>query len=406
MAGTPVLLFSGTPTIFEPTTYEEAIACLDAPLWIEAMVKESNAFIHNRSFIDVPRPAKTNVVNGKWLFHVKLLLGEDPVYKARNVAKGFTQKHGFDFFDTYSPTATPPVVRVFLDFVGRRGMLLHSMDVTTTFLQGDLHELIFMERPKGFHAPHDPSTVWKLLRPVYGLKQAPREWHAKLSSTLRELGFRPSRAASGLFLRTTPSPFYILVYVDDMLLAADTDAEMQEVKDELQRRLACKDLGEVRNYLGMEITRDLKAKTISLSQSFYIEKVLETFGMSKAKPIATPLAVGHQLSPPATPTDSSNPYAELFGALMYAMVCTRPDLAYPVSVLARFVGVGRHTEEHMTAAGRVLRYLQHTKDYTLTLGGADPPVLTGFSDSSWADSQPDRRNSQGYGFTLGSGLIS
>ncbi|CAI7747136.1 unnamed protein product [Closterium sp. NIES-53] len=369
MAGTPVLLFSGTPIIFEPTTYEEAIACLDAPLWIEAMVKESNAFIHNRSFIDVPRPAKTNVVKGKWLFRVKLLPGEDPVYKARYVAKGFTQKHGFDFFETYSPTATLPVVRV-------------------------------------FHAPHDPSTVWKLLRPVYGLKQASREWHAKLSSTLRELGFRPSRAASSLFLRTTPSPFYILVYVDDMLLAADTDAEMQEVKDEPQRRLACKDLGEVRNYLGMEITRDLKAKTISLSQSFYIEKVLERFGMSKAKPIATPLAVGHQLSPPATPTDSSNPYAELVGALMYAMVCTRPDLAYPVSVLARFVGVGRHTEEHMTAARCVLRYLQHTKDYTLTLGGADPPVLTSFSDSSWADSQPDRRNSQGYGFTLGSGLIS
>ncbi|CAI7916642.1 unnamed protein product [Closterium sp. NIES-54] len=263
-----------------------------------------------------------------------------------------------------------------------------------------------MERPKGFHAPHDPSTVWKLLRPVYGLKQAPREWHAKLSSTLRELGFRPSRAASSLFFRTAPSPFYILVYVDDMLLAADTDAEMQEVKDELQRRLACKDLGEVRNYLGMEITRDLKAKTISLSQSFYIEKVLERFGMSKAKPIATPLAVGHQLSPPATPTDSSNPYAELVGALMYAMVCTCPDLAYPVSVLARFVGVGRHTEEHMTAARRVLRYLQHTKNYSLTLGGADPPVLTGFSDSSCADSQPDRRSSQGYGFSLGSGLIS
>ncbi|CAI7845882.1 unnamed protein product [Closterium sp. NIES-53] len=357
------------------------------------MVKESNAFIHNRSFIDVPRPAKTNVVKGKWLFRVKLLPGEDPVYKARYVAKGFTQKHGFDFFETYSPTATPPVVRVFLDFVGRRGMLLHSMDVTTAFLQGDLHELIFMERPKGFHAPHDPSTVWKLLRPVYGLRQAPREWHAKLSSTLRELGFRPSRAASSLFLRTAPSPFYILVYVDDMLLAADTDAEMQEVKDELQRRLACKDLGEVRNYLGMEITRDLKAKTISLSQSFYIEKVLERFGMSKAKPIATPLAVGHQLSPPATPTDSSNPYAELIGARMYAMVCTRPDLAYPVSVLARFVGVGRHTEEHMTAARRVLLYLQHTKNYSLTLGGADPPVLTGFSDSSWADSQPDRRSS-------------
>ncbi|CAI7783062.1 unnamed protein product [Closterium sp. NIES-54] len=219
-----------------------------------------------------------------------------------------------DFFETYSPTATPPVIRVFLDFVGRRGMLLHSMDVTTAFLQGDLHELIFLEHPKGFHAPHDPASVWKLLRLVYGLKQAPREWHAKLSSTLRALGFRPSRAASCLFLRLNPSPFYILVYVDDMLLAADTTAELQEVKDELQTRLACKDLGEVRNYLGMEITRDLTAKTISFSQSFYIEKILERFGMSRSKPISTPLAFGHRLSPPTTPVTSPHPYAELVGA--------------------------------------------------------------------------------------------
>ncbi|CAI5474127.1 unnamed protein product [Closterium sp. Yama58-4] len=406
MAGTTVLLFSNTPTIYEPTTYEQAIACLDAPLWIEAMVKECNAFIHNRSFLDVPRPSKHNVVKGRWLFRVKLLPGEAPVYKARYVAKGFTQTYGSDFFETYSPTATPPVIRVFLDFVGRRGMLLHSMDVTTAFLQGDLHELIFLERPKGFHAPHDPATVWKLLRPVYGLKQAPREWHAKLSSTLRALGFRPSRAASCLFLRLTPSPFFILVYVDDMLLAAETAAELQEVKDELQQRLACKDLGEVRNYLGMEITRDLTAKTITLSQSFYIGKVLERFGMSKSKPIPTPLAFGHRLSPPATPVTSPHPYAELVGALMYAMVCTRWGLAYPVSVLARFVGTGRHGEEHWKAAMRVLRYLQGTKDYGLTLGGVDPPVLQGFSDSSWADAQPDHRSSQGYGFSLGSGLIS
>ncbi|CAI7753994.1 unnamed protein product [Closterium sp. NIES-54] len=322
MAGTNVLLFSTTPTIYEPTTYEQALACLDAPLWIEAMVKESNVFICNRSFLDVPRPSKHNVVKGRWLFRVKLLPGNALVYKARYVAKGFTQTYGSVFFETYSPTATPPVIRVFLDFVGKCGIILHSMDVTTAFLQGDLHELIFLERHKGFHAPHDPATVWKLLRPVYGLKQAPRERHAKLSSTLRALGFRPSRAASCLFL------------VDDMLLAADTTAELQEVEDELQKRLACKDLGEVRNYLGMEITRDLTAKAFTLSQSFYIEKILERFGMSTSKPISTPLAFGHLLSPPTTLVSSPHPYAELVGALMYAMVYTRLDLAYPVSVLA------------------------------------------------------------------------
>ncbi|CAI7918296.1 unnamed protein product, partial [Closterium sp. NIES-54] len=299
---------------------------------------------------------------------------------------------------TYSPTATPPVIRVFLDFVGRRGMILHSMDVTTAFLQGVLHELIFLERPKGFHAPHDAATVWKLLRPVYGLKQAPREWHAKLSSTLRALGFR-------LFPLPPPDPITLLHPRLRRRHAAGT-AELQEVKDELQKCLDCKELGEVRNYLGMEITRDLTANTITLSQTFYIGKILERFGMSTSKPISTPLAFGHRLSPPTTPVTSLHPYAELVGALMYAMVCTRPDLAYPISAVAQFVGTGRKGDEHWKAAMRVLRYLQGTKDHVLTLGGVNPPILHGFSDSSWADALPDRRSSQGYGFTLGSGLIS
>ncbi|CAI7837932.1 unnamed protein product [Closterium sp. NIES-54] len=120
----------------------------------------------------------------------------------------------------------------------------------------------------------------------------------------------------------------------------------------------------------------------------------------------TPLSVGHHLSPPTSPSTSSHPYPELVGSRMYAMVSTRPDLAYPISVLARFVGTGKHTEEHWQAAKRVLRYLRGTKDYVLTLGGPSLPLLSGYSDSSWADSRPDRRSSQGYGFSLGSGLIS
>ncbi|CAI7858938.1 unnamed protein product, partial [Closterium sp. NIES-54] len=246
----------------------------------------------------------------------------------------------------------------------------------------------------------------KLCRPVYGLKQAPREWHAKLCSTLKDLGFRPSKVAPCLFIRTSPSAFYILVYVDDMLLATASHTDLKDVKDQLQQRLACTDLGEVRDYLGMEITRDLEARTISLSQRFFIEKVLKRFDMATAKPISTPLRFGHQLTPPTTPSSSPDPYAELVGALMYAMICTRPDLAYPISILARFVGTGKHTTEHWRAAKRVLRYLRGTKDHVLTLGGPTPPTLTGYSDSSWADSQPDRRSSQGYGFSLGSGLIS
>ncbi|CAI7812733.1 unnamed protein product [Closterium sp. NIES-54] len=181
---------------------------------------------------------------------------------------------------------------------------------------------------------------------------------------------------------------------------------MEQMKQQLQQRLKCKDLGDLTHYLGMAITRDRPARTITLSQSHYIGQILEKFEMTQASPIATPLPFGHQLAPPTSPSSSSHPYAELVGSLMYAMMCTRPDLAYPISVLARFVGPGRHTEVHWKAAKRVLRYLRGTKDHALTLGGSSPPLLLGFSDSSWADSQPDCRSSQGYGFTLGSGLVS
>ncbi|GJP83973.1 hypothetical protein CLOP_g14071 [Closterium sp. NIES-67] len=344
--------------------------------------------------------------SGKWVFRVKQLPGEPPVYKARYVAKGFTQRYAVDFFDTFSPTAKPATIRAVLDLAARLNMEIHSMDVSNAFLQGVLRELIYMERPAGFHLPFPSDSVWQLRRPVYGLKQAPREWHAKLAATLAELGFSTSRADPSLFLRTSPSPFYILVYVDDMILITADSAELERVKRELGSRLKCKDLGELQHYLGMEITRNRAARTISLSQGHYLQQVLERFDMARGTPQVTPLPVGHHLTPLTSPSSSSHPYAELIGSLMYAMVSTRPDLTYPISVLARFVGTGKHDTTHWQAAKRVLRYLRGTKDYVLTLGGPSPPFLTGYSDSSWADSRPDRRSSQGYGFSLGSGLIS
>ncbi|GJP49260.1 hypothetical protein CLOM_g8497, partial [Closterium sp. NIES-68] len=406
-AGTPVFAFSSAPTIFVPATYEEAMACPDAHLWLATILKELEAFIANSSFVDVPRPpSTTNMVKGKWVFRVKQLPGEPSVYKARYVAKGFTQRYDVHFFDTFSPTAKPATIRAVLDLAARLNMEIHSMDVSNAFLQGVLRKLIYMERPAGFHLPFPSDSVWQLRRPVYGLKQAPREWHAKLAATLAELGFSTSRADPSLFLRTSPSPFYILVYVDDMILITADSVELERVKRELGSRLKCKDLGELQHYLGMEITRDRAARTISLSQSHYLQQVLEWFDMARGTPQVTPLPVGHHLTPLTSPSSSSHPYAELIGSLMYAMVSTRPDLAYPISVLARFVGTGKHDAAHWQAAKRVLRYLQGTKDYVLTLGGPSPPLLTGYSDSSWADSRPDRCSSQGYGFSLGSGLIS
>ncbi|CAI7790330.1 unnamed protein product [Closterium sp. NIES-54] len=398
--GFPVLCATSTPTIFTPTTFQEAITCTDADKWIAAIFQECEAFIRNDSFVNIPLPADANLVKGKWAFRVKQLPGEEPVYKARYCAKGFMQTWAKDYWFTFAPTTKPPTLRTLLDIGARDNMEICSMDVSNAFLQDDMHERIFLRRPPGFHAAFPENTVWQLRRPVYGSK------HAKMPATLGSFSFSASHSDASLFIRSSPRRFFIPVYVDDMILLFESKANMEQMKLSLQQRLKCKDLGDLTHYLGMAITRNRPARTITLSQSHYIDQVLEKFEMAQAKPVSTPLPFGHQLAPPSSPSSSSHPYAGLVGSLMCAMMCTRPDLAYPISVLARFIGTGRHTTEHWHAAKRVLRYLRWTKDHVLTLGGPSPPLLSGFNDSSWADSQPDRRSSQGYGFTLGIGLVS
>ncbi|CAI5469279.1 unnamed protein product [Closterium sp. Yama58-4] len=227
---------------------------------------------------------------------------------------------------------------------------------------------------------------------------------------LAALGFAPSTADPSLFLRTDTSlpSFYILVYVDDLVFAtADTEA-LAQVKSELRKRHTCTDLGELRSYLGLQITRDRARRTITLTQSHMVQQVLQRFGFSWSSPQATPLATGHSLSAP--PSDESvvpsGPYPELVGCLMYLMTCTRPDLAYPLGLLARYVAPGRHRNVHMDAAKRVLRYLCSTSGMGLVLGGRSEVVLTGHSDASWVDDQTTQRSSQGYTFSLGFASVS
>ncbi|CAI7846694.1 unnamed protein product [Closterium sp. NIES-53] len=372
------------------------------------MEAEIEAFTRNHSFDDETPPPGVNIVGGKWLFRVKQLLDEAPVFKARYVAKGFTQQQYRDFFLTFSPTSKPPTIRTLMDVAAREDFEIKSMDASSAFLQGRLKETVFMDRPEGFPGEFPPNTVWMLNRPVYGLKQAPREWHNKVKEVLLSLDFHPSSADPTLFIRRHSEPFYILVYVDDFILVAKDSAQMTSVQAALSKALQMKDLGDLKHYLRMEITRDRQARTISLSQEFYIDNVLKRFEMELCTPVATPLPLQHLLTAPAVPTPEacSEPYPELVGSLMYAMMCTRPDLAYPVSVLSRYVAPGRFTDLHWKAAKRVLRYLQGTKSHVLTLGGLSPPRLEGYTDSSWADDQTDRRSSQGYCFTLGSGIVS
>ncbi|CAI7850837.1 unnamed protein product [Closterium sp. NIES-54] len=174
----------------------------------------------------------------------------------------------------------------------------------------------------------------------------------------------PTAASQTLFssLFLILSQFYVLVYVDDLVFAtADTEA-LTLMKSELQKRHTCTDLGELRSYLGLQITQDRARRTITLTQSHMVHQVLQHFGFQFSSPQPTPLSTSHSLSAPPSDesVEPSGPYPELVGCLMYLMTCTPPDLAYPLSLLARYVTPGQHREVHWDAVKRVLRYLCST----------------------------------------------
>ncbi|CAI7882512.1 unnamed protein product [Closterium sp. NIES-54] len=349
------------PDIPTLRSYAEAIEGPYSSHWQTSMDAEMAFWKSTGTYVDEVPPPGANIVDGMWIFRVKRPPGSPPVFKVRYVARGFSQRQGVDHFQTFSPTPKMTTLRVPLHVAAQRDYEVHSIDFSTAFLQGSLHEEIWLRRPPGFTGLFPPGTQWSLRRPVYGLRQAPREWHDTLRTTLAALRFAPSIADPSLFLCTnfTLSPFYILVYVDDLVFATANTAELAHVKSELQKRHTCTDLGELRSYLGLQITRDRARCTITSTQSHMVQQVLQRFNFTYSSPQATPLSTRHSLS--ALPSDESvepsGPYPELFGCLMYLMTCTRHDLAYPLSILARFVAPGRHRLEHMDAAKRVLRYL-------------------------------------------------
>ncbi|CAI7804666.1 unnamed protein product [Closterium sp. NIES-53] len=329
---------------------QEDFECLVAAA---AMDAEMASWKSTGTYVDEVPPPGANIVDGMWIFRVKRPPGSPPAFKARYVARGFSQRQGVYYFQTFSTTSKMTNLRVLMHVAAHCDYELHSLDFSTAFLQGSLHEEIWLRRPPGF-----------------------------TGTTHAALGFAPSTTDSSLFLHTDTSlpPFYVLVYVDDLVFAtADTEA-LTLVKSELQKRHTCTDLGELRSYLDLQITRDRARRTITLTRSHMVHQVLQRFGFEFSSPQPTPLSTGHLLSAP--PSDESvelsGPYPELVGCLMYLMTCTRPDLAYPLSILARYVAPGRHRKVYWDAAKRVLCYLCGTSGMGLVLGSNLVSVLSNF----------------------------
>ncbi|CAI7853395.1 unnamed protein product [Closterium sp. NIES-54] len=286
------------PDIPTPRSYAKAITGPYSSQWHAAMDAEMASWKSTGTYIDeVPQPG-ANIVYGMWIFRVKWPPGSPPAFKARYVARGFIQRQGVNYFQTFSPTPKMTTLRVLMPVAAQRDYELHSLDFSTAFLQGSLHEEIWLCRPPGFTESFPAGTQWSLRRPVYGLRQVSREWHDTLRTTLAALWFAPATTNPSLFLRTDTSlpPFYVLVYVDDLIFATGDTEALTLVKSELQKRHTCTDLCELRSYLGLQITRDRARRTITLTQSHMVHQVLQRFGFQFSSPQPTPLSTSHSLS--------------------------------------------------------------------------------------------------------------
>ncbi|CAI7889274.1 unnamed protein product [Closterium sp. NIES-53] len=403
------------PDILTPHSYAEAITGSYSSQWQAVMDAEMASWKSTGTYVDEVPPPGANIVDGMWIFRVKRPPDSLPAFKARYVARGFSQRQGVHYFQNFSPTPKMTTLRVLLHVATQCDYELHSLDFSTAFL-----------------------------------------------TSLVALGFAQATTDPSLFLRTDTSlpPFYVLVYVDDLVFTTSDTEALTLVKSELQKRHTCTDLGELRSYLGLQITRDRARRTINLTQSHMVHQSVEPSGS----------------------------YPELVGCLMYLMTCTRHDLAYPLSLLARYVAPGTHRKQrgqfcfayvatrantadvftkalppacfafldwscdhlfsptlpmgvlqrfgfqfsspqptplstsHLLSAPPsdesvepsgpypelvgCLIYLMTTSGMGLVLGGRGPVVLTGHADASWVDDSATQRSSQGYTFSLGSGSVS
>jgi len=280
------------------------------------------------------------------------------------------------------------------------------MDVITAFLLGKLDGEIFMMQPEGFERQGlKAKMVCRLLRSLYGLKQASRVWNMQLHEFRIKIGFRRSNADTCLYVNVGISIF-IAIWVDDILIAGKDARNIAKVKKQLAGEFSMKDLGPIRHFLGMRVTRT--DGNISIDQSTYIKDILARFGMEDSKPVSTPLATGTKL----TKNDANSAkneiqplYQSIVGSLMYAMLCTKPDVAYTVQQLSQFAS--NPSSLHLQAAKRVLRYLQGTQESYLTYrrdnGGTG--TIQSYSDADFAAGEY-RKSISGYIFILVGSPIS
>ncbi|GKB87384.1 putative RNA-directed DNA polymerase [Tanacetum coccineum] len=321
-------------------------------------------------------------VGCKWVYKTKLdPNGNVERYKAHLVAKGYTQKEGVDYKETFSPVSRKDSLRIVMVLVAHFDLELHQVDVKTAFLNGDLHEDVYMAQPQGFKSKGQEHLVCKLKKSIYGLKEASRQWYLKFDEVMKKHNFIKNQVDKYVYLKMSGSNFIILVlYVDDILLASNNIDLLHESKRFLSRNFDMKDLGEASYVIGIEIHQDRANGILGLSQKAYIERKLNRFNMQHCSPIVSHVIKG-----------------DVFGSYH----CLKTEVKYEEMRFQSNPGL-----LHWKAAKKVLRYLQGTKEYKLSYTRSNNLEVIGYSDSDFVKCKDTSRSTSGYIFMLSGGPIS
>ena len=378
-------------------TYSEAIKSENSLKWKEACLKEVNSLKEKKTWTLVPKTEGIRVLDGKWVLKVKDP-SRNPLYKARWVARGFQQQYGIDFFETFANTVNTTAWRLILALAAYLNWEIRQYDVKSAFPNASLKEKVYIVQPKGLEDSERPNDVCLLNKALYGLKQSGREWENHLKGLLAELGLFPLKTEQSIYINKAKD-LVLIAYVDDLIIISPEIAKIDYIYGQLAQKIDLKDLGDIDEFLGIKITRDRKNKTISLDQGTYIDKILSKYGQKGklTRNTGGPIPIGAKIEPldDTASLEDIRAFQQQIGALMYLTTKTRPDLAYSVGCLARFMA--NPSPLHFNLLKKVWNYLGNTPKLGLFYQ-SEPNSIECYTDADWGGDLGTRRSTTGYIF--------
>lgn len=381
----------------DPSSYRDAMRRPDSSLWKKAMQEEMDSLHKNNVWVLVDKPKDTNIVTNRWVLKIKRRpTGEIERYRARLVARGFTQIQGVDYDETYAPVVNMTTIRLLFAHAAASSLHFRQFDIKTAFLYGNLEEEVYMEQPEGF--TDNTNRVCLLKKSLYGLKQSPRQWNKEFATYLKTLNLVESKFDRCVFYRTKPTRIYLAIYVDDGIIFAEDRKQIDRIISDLKRRFEVHDTSSD-VFLGFQIRLNAD-KSISLHQESYIKKVLKKFNMADAKSIDNPSSL--TVTANDKPIEEGCPFREAVGSLNYAGNTTRVDITYAVNRVSRQVANPKASD--WSAVKRIMRYLKDKENLCITYSKRDNNGLIAYCDADFAGDD-SRKSTTGYVILFAGGPI-